>query len=191
MGNHRACARESKEGIRHLSYRECDNRAMQITTPCVAALTWTLQDTLGETLDTLDVPVEFLIGGDGLLPAIEQALRGKQAGEQIDLHLEPEQAFGDYDESRVYLLARDLLPPEIEPGMLIEASSLPAGSLEGVAPDTLLAVTGLYPDHAVLDGNHPLAGIALRLHLQIAAVRPATAEELSDESTGAGFFRLG
>jgi FKBP-type peptidyl-prolyl cis-trans isomerase SlyD len=164
---------------------------MQITRQCVVALTWTLQDTLGETLDTLDAPVEFLVGGDDLLPAIEQALQGKQAGDQIDLHLEPDHAFGDYDESRVYLLARDQLPPDIEPGMLIEASTLPAGSLEDAAPDDLLAVTELYPEHAVLDGNHPLAGIALRLHAQIAAVRLASAEELRRNSAGTGFFKLG
>ena len=163
---------------------------MQITRQCVVALTWTLQDTLGETLDTLDAPVEFLVGGSDLLPAIEDALQDKQAGDQLDLHLEPERAFGDYDETRVHLLARNQLPPDIEPGMLIEASALPAGSLAGVAPDALLTVTEIYPEHAVLDGNHPLAGIALRLHLHIAAVRPASAEELRRHSAGTGFFKL-
>ena len=164
---------------------------MQVIRHCVVALTWTLQDTLGETLDTLDAPVEFLVGGDDLLPAIEQALQDKQAGDQLDLYLDPERAFGDYDESRVHLIARDQLAPGIEPGMLIEAASLPAGALEGVAPDALLTVTELYPEHAVLDGNHPLAGIALRLQLQITAVRPATAEELQRKSAGVGFFKLG
>ncbi|MDR0457425.1 MAG: FKBP-type peptidyl-prolyl cis-trans isomerase [Burkholderiaceae bacterium] len=163
---------------------------MQVTRQCVVALTWTLQDTLGETLDTLDAPVEFLVGGDDLLPAIEQALQDKQAGDTLDLHLEPERAFGDYDETRVYLLARNRLPADIEPGMLIEAASLPADALADATPGALLTVTELYPEHAVLDGNHPLAGIALRLHLHIAAVRPATAEELRRKSAGAGFFKL-
>ena len=36
---------------------------MTITEQCVVALTWVLQDTLGETLDVLDDPVEFLVGG--------------------------------------------------------------------------------------------------------------------------------
>jgi FKBP-type peptidyl-prolyl cis-trans isomerase SlyD len=162
---------------------------MHITHHCVAALTWTLQDTLGETLDTLDTPVEFFVGGHDLLPAIDQALQGKQAGDRLDLHLEPEHAFGDYDEMRVYLLARDRLPRDIEPGAVIEAASLPAGSLEGVAPGTRLTVTELYPEHAVLDGNHPLAGIALRLHLTVATVRPASAEEQRRQSAGTGFFK--
>jgi hypothetical protein len=38
-------------------------------TQCVVALTWTLKDTLGEELDVLDEPVEFLVGGNDLLPA--------------------------------------------------------------------------------------------------------------------------
>jgi FKBP-type peptidyl-prolyl cis-trans isomerase 2 len=47
---------------------------------CVVALTWVLKDSLGETLDELAEPVEFLVGGDDLLPAIETALQGHAAG---------------------------------------------------------------------------------------------------------------
>ena len=47
---------------------------MEIYDNCVVALTWVLQDTLGEELDVLDEPVEFLLGGKDLLPAIEAAL---------------------------------------------------------------------------------------------------------------------
>jgi FKBP-type peptidyl-prolyl cis-trans isomerase SlyD len=46
---------------------------MEIYDNCVVALTWVLQDTLGEELDVLDEPVEFLLGGKDLLPAIEAA----------------------------------------------------------------------------------------------------------------------
>ena len=46
---------------------------MEITRPCVVALTWTLKDTLGEVLDVLDDPVEFLVGGDDLLEKIQLA----------------------------------------------------------------------------------------------------------------------
>ena len=70
---------------------------MEITQHCVVGLTWTLKDTLGEVLDELDEPVEFLLGGDDLLHKIEEALQGHEAGAKLDLHLEPEEAFGDYD----------------------------------------------------------------------------------------------
>ena len=52
---------------------------MEITEQCVVALTWTLKDTLGEVLDVLDDPVEFLIGGHDLLPAIEQHVQDSVA----------------------------------------------------------------------------------------------------------------
>ena len=61
-----------------------------VTEQCVVALTWTLKDTLGEELDVLDEPVEFLVGGDDLLPKISEALQGFSAGDKVDLHLEPE-----------------------------------------------------------------------------------------------------
>ena len=48
-------------------------------------------------------------------------------------------------------------------------------------------VTDLYPEHVVLDGNHPLAGIALRLHLQVRGVREATEDEIGSGTAGTGF----
>ena len=55
---------------------------------------------------------------------------------------------------------------------------------------TLFTVTDIYPEHVVLDGNHPLAGIAIRLHMQIEDVRAATSDELAQRSTGSHFFRI-
>lgn len=163
---------------------------MEITSHCVVALTWTLQDSLGETLDELTEPVEFLVGGDDLLPAIETALQGHAAGAQLHLNLEPEDAFGDYDETQVHLLARAALPPGVEEGMLLEGSALPAGTAPDAAAGGLFTVTEIYPEHVVIDGNHPLAGIALRLHLTVAQVREASVDEVGRGSVGTGFFRL-
>lgn len=163
---------------------------MEIHTPCVVALTWKLKDSLGEILDELDEPVEFLVGGDDLLPAIDRALQGHEPGAELHLNLEPEDAFGDYDENQVFLAPRAALPKEIEEGMLVEAQSLPAEIVQGALPDALLTITELYPEHAVLDGNHPLAGFALRLDLKVVAVREATEEEIERRSVGSGFFRL-
>ena len=57
---------------------------MEVTPQCVVALTWTLKDTLGEELH------------------------------RLDLHLEPEDAFGDYDEHLVFLEPRERFPQELE-----------------------------------------------------------------------------
>ncbi|WP_137896811.1 FKBP-type peptidyl-prolyl cis-trans isomerase [Ramlibacter sp. 2FC] len=163
---------------------------MEITPQCVVALTWTLKDTLGETLDVLDDPVEFLVGGDDLLPKIEEALRGHEPGAKLDLHLEPEEAFGDFDDQLVFLEQRALFPDGLEEGMSIEGTALPAGTNPGAPRDLLYTVTDIYPEHLVLDANHPLAGIALRLSLKVVAVREATEGELGRGSAGTGFFKV-
>ena len=79
---------------------------MKITSPCVVGLTWTLKDTLGEVLDELDESVEFLVGGQDLLVKIEEYLAGHITGDTLSFQLEPEEAFGDYDESLVFLAAQ-------------------------------------------------------------------------------------
>jgi FKBP-type peptidyl-prolyl cis-trans isomerase SlyD len=161
---------------------------MEITELCVVGLTWTLKDTLGETLDVLDEPVEFLVGGQDLFVKIEEALRGHEPGAAIDLHLEPEEAFGDYDEKLVFLEARNLFPAELEEGMSFEG--LPPGTHPDAPRDLLYTVTDIYPEHVVLDGNHPLAGIALRLSLKVISVRDATEEEAARGTVGTGFFKV-
>ena len=166
----------------------CDNSPMEITPQCVVALTWTLKDTLGEVLDQLDEPVEFLVGGGDLLPKIEEALQGHAPGAKIDLHLEPEEAFGDYDEQLVFLESRDIFPDLLEEGMTFEG--MPPGAKAAAPADVIYIVTEVYPEHVVLDGNHPLAGIAIRLALKVASVREATEEEIGRGTTGTAFFQV-
>ena len=163
---------------------------MEITEQCVVALTWTLTDTLGEELDVLDEPVEFLVGGEDLLARIEQALQGYSPGATLSLHIEPEEAFGDFNDQLLFLEPRSLFPAEIEEGMVFDGNALPLGCNPDMPHDTVYTVAELYPDHVVLDGNHPLAGIAIRLHLKVCGVREATEEEIGSASTGTGFFRV-
>lgn len=163
---------------------------MKITPSCVVELTWTLKDSQGELLDELLDPVPFLVGGHDLPPAVEEALQDHAGGDALDLYLEPEKAFGGYDEQLVFLLPRSALHPEVQPGLLIEAGTLGPEQPDGVAGDHLLTITEIYPEHVVLDGNHPLAGMGLRLQLKVAQVRAVTTEEVRQGSAGPGFFRL-
>ena len=163
---------------------------MEIKQQCVVALTWILKDTLGEELDVLDDPVEFLIGGDDLFEVVEEALQGYTVGARLDLQIEPEEGFGDYDDQLVFLEPRELFPAELEEGMTIEGSGLPEGCNPDAPKGVFYTVTEIYPDHIVLDGNHPLAGIALRLHLKIEGIREATEEEIGRGTAGTGFFKI-
>lgn len=163
---------------------------MEITQQCVVALTWALKDTLGERLDVLDEPVEFLVGGADLLQRIEEVLQGHGVGATLALHLEPEEAFGDFNDQLLFLEPRNLFPSDIEDGMTFEGSALPEGCNPDIPRSGLYTVAELYPEHVVLDGNHPLAGIALRLQLTVQAVREATEEEIGKGTAGTGFFRI-
>jgi FKBP-type peptidyl-prolyl cis-trans isomerase SlyD len=164
---------------------------MNISENCVVALTWTLKDTLGHELDVLGDPVEFLVGGHDLLDKVEQALQGHEVGAALDLHLEPEDAFGDFDESLIHLAPRSMLPTDLEEGMTIEGSSLPKDCCPDADRQAMYTVSEIYPEHIILDGNHPLAGIAICLSLQVRDVRPATPEEQERGTLGTGFFSLG
>jgi len=163
---------------------------MKITPQCVVALTWTLKDTLGEVLDELDEPVEFLVGGDDLLAKIEETLQGHETGDKLELHLEPENAFGDYDENLVFLEARKLFPADLEEGMSFDGAALPVGCTPGIPSARIYTATEIYPEHVVLDGNHPLAGIAIRLALKVESIREASEEEIGQGSCGTGFFKV-
>jgi len=163
---------------------------MDITSQGVVELTWTLKDTLGEVLDELDKPVAFYLGGHDLLPKIEEALQGHAVGAKVDLHLEPEDAFGDFDESLLFLEPRALFPKDIEEGLTIEGTALPAACNPDAPRNVLYTITEIYPDHVVLDGNHPLSGIALRLSLEVNHVRMATEQEQEAGTCGTGFFKI-
>jgi FKBP-type peptidyl-prolyl cis-trans isomerase SlyD len=163
---------------------------MEINQQCVVALTWTLTDTLGEELDVLEQPVEFLVGGDDLFKIIEQALQGYDVGAKMELQIEPEQGFGDFNDQLIFLESRQLFPAELEEGMVIEGSALPQGCSAQAPRDALYTVTDIYPDHVVIDGNHPLAGMALRLNLKVEAVREASDDEIARRSAGTGFFKV-
>lgn len=150
---------------------------MKISSPCVVSLVWRLEDTQGTLIDELAEPVEFFYGGDDLLAKVEDELIDQEAGFQAQLHLEPEHAFGDYDSALVFFEERAALPELMEVGMQFDG--VPEGAAtQGMPADLVYTVTEVYPGHVVLDGNHALAGIALRLDLTVRDVREATASEI-------------
>jgi len=154
---------------------------MNISAPCVVSLTWQLSDAQNAPIDELAEPTEFFFGGDDLLPKVEEALEGHAAGYDVQLQIEPEHAFGDYDSELVCFEDRALFPDGVDVGMQFEG--LPEGAATPDMPeDAVYTVTEVYPSHVVLDGNHPLAGMALRMHIVVRGVRAATAKEAEARS---------
>jgi FKBP-type peptidyl-prolyl cis-trans isomerase SlyD len=140
----------------------------------VVAIDLELADFQGNVIQHTDRPVHYLHGGYGdLLPALERALDGKRVGARITARLEPEEAFGDYDESLLRIEPRDRFPAALEEGMRFEG--VPGEDGDG----TIYTVTDIAAGKVVLDGNHPLAGIGLEFRCTVRSVRAASAEEIA------------
>lgn len=162
---------------------------MQISAPCVVSLSWRLEDAQGQLIDELAEPLEFFYGGQDLFTKVEEAIDGQEAGFEASVALEPEDAFGDYDSGLVCFESRTLMPENVAIGMQFEG--MPEGAAtENMPQEAIYTVTEVYPEHVVLDGNHPLAGIGLRMYLKVRDVRAATEGELEAGSIGEPVFSL-
>jgi FKBP-type peptidyl-prolyl cis-trans isomerase SlyD len=147
---------------------------MQAEKDTVVTLTYTLTDADGEVVENSADPVSYLHGGyDGILPAVEAAIEGSQPGDEVDVTLEPVDAFGEYDAELVRVEPRHLFPEGLAVGMQFEG----AGSNSGTAH--VYTVTDIADDKVVVDGNHPLAGERLRLQCRVTEVRAAQPEEIT------------
>lgn len=146
---------------------------MQVIKNTVVTLDYNVTDPDGELVDAGTEPLVYLHGGyDDIFPMIEEALQGKKVGETVIVKMQPDDAFGEYDAELIEIEPRDAFPKELQVGMQFEG--LPEGNEE----DALIyRVTEIADDRVVLDGNHPLAGMALVFTCTVTAVRPASAEE--------------
>jgi FKBP-type peptidyl-prolyl cis-trans isomerase SlyD len=147
---------------------------MEIAKNTVVTLNYQVHDPEGNVIDDGAHPLVYLHGGyDGIFQKLEEMLHGKQQGEQLTAKLQPEEAFGEYDEDLVLVEDAAMFPENIEVGMQFERVS------EESDEETLYRITDIADNKVVVDGNHPLAGTALVFDITIAEVRQATAEELT------------
>lgn len=146
----------------------------EIAKNCVVTLNYSVRDPDGNIIDDGQQPLIYLHGGyDGIFPLLEEALHGKNVGEQIEVKLQPEDAFGDYDEELVLVEEVSQFPDNIEVGMSFERVT------DDGEEEMVYRITDIAEGKVVVDGNHPLAGIALVFDVTVAEVRAATAEEIS------------
>ncbi|MDD2915173.1 MAG: peptidylprolyl isomerase [Gallionella sp.] len=149
---------------------------MKIAKDTVVSLRYELFDSEGELLEKVEDPVSYLHGGyDGIFPLVEEALHGKSVGDQCNVNMQPDDAFGEYDHQLVQVEARSAFPADVAAGMQFEGA--PENSDE---EDFLLyTVVDVTDDEVTVDGNHPLAGKTLSFNCTVTGVRPATEEELA------------
>ena len=148
---------------------------VKISRNAVVSLDVELSDIWGNLIQKSDEPVQYLHGGYGdVFPAVEAALEGKQEDELVEVRLEPGDAFGDYDADLIQLVPRSRFPEGLEIGMRVEGEFGGAG--------TIYTVTDMADGQVVLDGNHPLAGMALKFAGKVVGVRHATDAEIANRS---------
>jgi FKBP-type peptidyl-prolyl cis-trans isomerase SlyD len=154
---------------------------MNIAANRVAYIHYTLTDDAGQVLDSSQggEPLMYLHGAGNLVPGLEKALDGKNAGDSLKVTVAPDEGYGQRKESLVQQVPRRAFKGvrDLKPGMRFHAE----GEHGAV---TVTQVTG---DMVTVDGNHALAGQTLHFAVEVAKVREATAEEvLHGHAHGAG-----
>ena len=147
---------------------------MQIGKHCVAVIDYTLKDDDGDVLDaSQNGEFLYLHGAHNIIPGLETALEGKQAGDSIDVSIAPKDAYGERDPERIQVVPRDMFQTdeEIQPGMQFHAQS-PDGHM------MIITVTEVDEDEVTIDGNHEMAGMNLHFSVEVIDVREATSEEI-------------
>ncbi len=152
-----------------------DNTIPPVEDGMVVTFDFTLTLEGGEVADTTqgEMPLRFIVGQGQLLPGLEDAMIGMTVGEEQDITLKPEDAYGEWDEDALEEVAASDLPGgmELEEGMPLEVTDTEGDTYEA-------SVYEVRKDTVVLDYNHPLAGETLQFHVKILDIRPATPTEL-------------
>jgi FKBP-type peptidyl-prolyl cis-trans isomerase SlyD len=146
---------------------------MKIQKDTAVTLRFKLTDPNGRLIE--EGNTSYLHGGyENLFPKVEAALEGQEAGFATSIDLSVEDAFGARDEALVTTMPKAEFPAGVKVG----------GQVQRPGPDGAARyyfVTKIKGPVVLLDGNHPLAGQALRFALKVADVRAASAEEIAHE----------
>lgn len=117
----------------------------------------------------------FLQGHSQIMPALQQALIGMSVGDEKDVVVAPADGYGERNPDAIELVSRDTFPTEMT---LTQGMGLKMRDQTGQIFKAYVA--DIRPDGVLLDFNHRLAGETLHFHVKIAALRPATPEELAE-----------
>ena len=167
-----------------------DKFRMKIEKNTIVSLRYKLTDAQNNVIEEPDSPMVYLHGGyEGTFPKIETLLDGQDIGYEATIQLEPNEAFGEYDPELLKIEPRTRFPEPLEVGMQFEG--VPDAEEDASADDAddeplIYTVTDVADNQVVLDGNHPLAGMALRFWVQVEDVRAATDDEIENRHPEGG-----
>lgn len=148
---------------------------MKITKNSAVTISLKVMDDKGQLLDDGKKPFAYLHGGyDSIFEKLEEALEGQEAGFSVSLDLGVDDAFGAYDEALVQTMPKSEFPPGVKVGGQVQ-------QMDHAGESRYFFVTKIKGPIVMLDGNHPLAGKALRCVAKVLSVREASAEEIAHE----------
>ena len=147
---------------------------MQIIANKVVAIDYKLTDADGQLLDQSDPadPLYYLHGVGQIIPGLEEELDGKLQGDEFQVTVPAESAYGIKDPELVRVIPIDMFedPQQLEPGLQFD--------LEDDQEVFLFTIIEVNDDEVVADGNHELAGLDLTFNVTVKEVRDATPEEI-------------
>lgn len=147
---------------------------MKVAENAVVTIDYTLKDSEGQVLDTSEGagPLAYLHGAGNIIPGLEEALAGKEAGDKVEATIAPEKAYGERHDQLQQDVPAELFSgvEKVEVGMQFQS--------ETEQGPVLVTVTDIKDETITVDGNHPLAGVELNFDVAVREVREASAEEL-------------
>lgn len=147
---------------------------MKVADNKVVVIDYTLKDNDGEVIDSSEGagPLAYLHGAGNIVEGLEEALTGKEAGEEVHASIEPAKAYGERHEEMKQDVPKELFGgvESIEVGMQFQS--------ETEQGPVLVTVVAVSDEMVTVDGNHPLAGVHLNFDVTIREVRDASAEEI-------------
>lgn len=152
--------------------------ALSVENDRLVTLSVRMADMSGKILEeTGPEGLTYLHGHGDILSKLEKALEGRFEGEGFFIKLEPEDAFGEYDSEAIRIVPASQLGEEelIVPGLSFE------GIPGEVSDGRLWRVTDVAEGMAVLEANHPLAGMALQFEIRVTKVSEVDDPEALEE----------
>ena len=144
---------------------------MAITKDSAVTITYKVTTPQGKPLD--GGSLSYLHGGyENIFPRVEAALEGQAVGFSTALDLAAEDAFGERDEGLVRTIPKSEFPPGVKVGGQLQA-------MDDDGQPQVFNVVKIKGAEVHLDGNHPLAGQALKFSCKVTEVRAASAEEIA------------
>lgn len=141
----------------------------------VVSISYTLTNSEGEVMDQSpeNEPLQYLHGAAGIIPGLENELKGKAVGSEFDVTISPEEAYGERIDEMVQVAPKSAFPADAELTVGMQfTSQTPDGQ------QIMVTITDISDDQITIDGNHPLAGLTLHFTGKIENIREASAEEL-------------